>query len=146
MQAATTDTYVYLKYRSKVLSAGQKTLTPPFEIAQKAQKNSTRHQQCKNYMNIDQKLFLMIRKHKITTIASWNYQHLYIYLKYRAKALYNDWETQHSKNCRLKLSRSVFTDRRASPPPFEKAQKVQNSSTRHQECKNYKNHHLLTYF
>ena len=83
-------------------------------------------------MNIDQKLFLMIRKHKITTIASWNYQHLYIYLTYRAKALSNDWETQHSKNCKLKLSLFLQTEEHH----HHLSKKLKNFKTVQQDIKN----------
>ena len=105
----------------------------PIEKAQKARKiqekktkiNNARITRTHSSWNIDQQLFLMILKHNITKIAICNYRHLYIYLKYRSKALYDDYETQHNKNWKLRIP--TPTGRKTSPPPFEKAQKAQHT-------------------
>ena len=81
----------------------------------------------------------MILKHNITKIAICNYRHLYICLKYRSKALYDDYETQHNENQKLRVPTPIYIQAEKHHHHLSKSSKSSTYSRSYQQCKNYMN-------
>ena len=137
MKIETTDTY------------RPKNITTTIRKSSKSSTYSRSYQQCKNYMNIDQNLVVMTKKHNITNISkkeikiariAWTTTSGHIdhelFLMIRKHNITNiaGWNDRHlsihAKKHHHHLSKKLKTAQN-------------NQKKNNQECKNYTNPHLL---